>query len=146
VTGERWEPLELAAARLEFAAIKATPGPWWRPLHLSSKNMVLGEPPEDEKGTLHARTVNAVVIVLAQALAPTHRFIRKRSGRDLEYIATVHPDVGRGMADVLRTVALEMQEAAKNKDQTATEPESWGACLRLSNRILRTGDRKRHGE
>jgi hypothetical protein len=143
MTGDRWEVLEQAAARLEFTASRATPGLWWRPLRLRSKTMILADIPRDEELTSNGR--ENVVVVMVQSLR-NGRFMRRRSGRDLEYIAMTGPLVGKGLADILRCVAKEMETTLGQDKEGFQEPESWGAALRAAHRVLKTGEKKRFGE
>lgn len=140
---ERWDVLDQAVARLYFTGSGATPGPWWRPLRLTTRTTVLADVPTDEQLPV-AREPHVATVVVAPSLL-NGRFQRKRSGRDLEFIAMMDPEVGKAVADLLHTVSDEMKEAARKK-QEQDEPESWSAALKVAQKILGTGRKKRFGE
>lgn len=141
---ERWEVLDQAVARLWFKVSAATPGSWWRPLRLNTRVAVLADVPQDEQ-LPHPKEPNVATVVVAPSLT-NGRFQRKRSGRDLEYIAMMDPTVGKALADLLHAVSDEMKEGARKKTEEKDEPESWGAALKVAQRIVGTGHKKRYGE
>ena len=111
--------LRRAAALIRKRASEATPGPWERPLDVRGKTVVIAPLPDDEKprtwrnGIIPADAVSRggptgryagqrerTCVVSAPSDSITG-FYRKRSGRDLEYIALMHPGVGLAVADLL---------------------------------------------
>lgn len=99
------EELRGAATRLRKLAVDATPGPWIRPLNTRYKATVTGALPDGERGGW----LNGIDPATGEreqctvAMVPTWsngRHTRQRGGRDLEYIAAVHPAVGLALAEV----------------------------------------------
>ena len=105
------EELGTAAAKLRKLAADATPGPWQRPLNTRYKATVTGPLPEGERGSW-ADGIDPATGEREQstvAMVPTWsngRHSRQRGGRDLEYIAAMHPGVGRELADWLGCQAM----------------------------------------
>lgn len=115
------DELRQAAKLMRKRASEATPGPWERPLDTRHKNLVIAALPEGEQGQRMDGTIPAewhyfsgptgryagqrerVVVVSAEA--GMLGFARKRSGRDLEHIAGMHPAVALAVADWLEQVA-----------------------------------------
>jgi hypothetical protein len=117
------ETLRSAAKLMRERAEAATPGPWERPLDVRNKDIVMAARPEDEQ----PRTWEGGIIPasFADHKGPTGRYAgqrervsvvqcntwsdgthdRKRNGRDLEYIAAMHPGVGLALADLLDRIA-----------------------------------------
>lgn len=100
------DELRQAAALLREVAAAATSGPWHRPLNTRYKSTVTGALPEGERGnwidgidpTTGEREQCTVALIPTWS---TGRHSRQRGGRDLEYIATMHPGVGLALADWL---------------------------------------------
>ena len=115
--------LERAARGMRERAEAATPGPWERPLDIRYKNIVGAALPEDEEprqwqggvipedfarytgySNRYAGQRERVVVVKC----PTDSLgshDRKRNGRDLEYIAAMHPLVALSVAALLEETA-----------------------------------------
>lgn len=129
------ETLRAAAKLMRERAQAATPGPWERPLDTRHKDFVMAALPADEE----PRTWEGGIIpaqfsthkgptgryagqrervgVVSAAIMSIGGFIRKRSGRDLEYIASMHPLVGAALADWLdREAALIDAQAFPQSD------------------------------
>lgn len=111
------EELRAAAVRLRKIAADATPGPWQRPLNTRYKATVTGPLPEGERGTWiggnHPDTGEREQCTVA--MVPTWsngKHSRQRGGRDLEYIAAMHPAVGLALAELLDTAAEYVAEGA----------------------------------
>jgi hypothetical protein len=132
--GRLWSPgpadeLEAAATLLRKRATEATPGPWERPLDTRDKAIVGAALPEDEEphswrdGTIpeyfgqYPGYANRYagqrerVAVAAASTRSNGRHARKRSGRDLEYIALMDPDVGLTLADLMDAFARAIRMA-----------------------------------
>jgi hypothetical protein len=104
------DELRAAAAWLRKLATDATPGPWQRPLNTRYKATVTGALPEGERGSwldgIDPTTGEREQCTVA--MVPTWsngRHSRQRGGRDLEYIAAMHPGVGLALADWLAKLA-----------------------------------------
>ena len=100
------DKLRRAAEKLRALADAATPGPWSRPLNTRSKSTVTAPLPEGETGS-YISGINPSTgereqccVVMANTWSNGKHF-RKRSGRDLEYIAALHPTVALLLADWL---------------------------------------------
>jgi hypothetical protein len=121
--------LEQAAAQMRERAAAATPGPWERPLDTRHKNLVGAALPEDEEprqwqggiipesfaqysgySNRYAGQRERVGVVSA-AILSVGGFTRKRSGRDLEYIAAMHPGVGLAVAEWLEESSRQARDA-----------------------------------
>lgn len=122
--------LRAAAKLMRERAEKATPGPWERPLDVRHKNYVMAEMPEGEQGSWADGTIPAEfashkgptgryagrrerVGVASAAIWSIGGFLRNRSGRDLDYIASMHPLVALAVADWLEDVATDAGELLK---------------------------------
>lgn len=99
------DELKAAAATIRKLADDATPGPWIRPLNTRYKATVTGPLPEGERGAwidgIDPTTGEREQCTVA--MVPTWsngRHSRQRGGRDLEYIAAMHPGVGGLLAEV----------------------------------------------
>lgn len=91
------EELRAAAAKLRKRGGEATPGPWDRPLNIRYKNVVAAAKPDDEQGKyLDGRPEQVGVVMLNTWSDGT--FMRKRGGRDLEWIALAHPGLAEPLA------------------------------------------------
>lgn len=96
--------LRRAAALLRKRSSAATPGRWVRPLNTRYKDAVSGPLPEGETGTWPSGIDPATGQRehCTVAMVPTWsngRHYRQRGGRDLDYIAALHPGVGTLIAD-----------------------------------------------
>lgn len=118
------ETLRRTAKVMRERANAATPGPWERPLDTRHKNAVIAALPEGEQGQYEGGSIPAEwshhkgitgryagqrerVGVVSAAIWSIGGFTRKRSGRDLDYIASMHPLVALTVADLLdREAAL----------------------------------------
>jgi len=116
------ETMRAAAKLMRERAVAATPGPWERPLDTRHKNFVMAALPDGEEGSYRSGTIPAEfashngptgryagqrerVGVVSAAIWSSGGFMRKRSGRDLEYVAAMNPLVGAALADVLDKIA-----------------------------------------
>jgi hypothetical protein len=112
------QELREAAKLMRERAEAATPGPWERPLDVRHKNFVMAALPEGEQGSYKSGSIPAGfashkgptgryagqrerVSVVSAAIWSIGGFMRKRSGRDLDYIAGMHPAVALAVADWL---------------------------------------------
>lgn len=112
------EELREAAKLMRKRAGAATPGPWERPLDTRYRNFVMAAMPDDETGSWNDGIIPAEfashkgptgryagqrerVSVVSAAIWSIGGFVRKRSGRDLEHIASWHPLVALAVADWL---------------------------------------------
>jgi hypothetical protein len=127
------ETLRKAAALMRKLASEATPGPWERPLDTRHKNAVIAALPEDEDprqwqgGVIPAEFAShngpmgryagqrERVGVVSADIWSTGGFIRKRSGRDLEFIASMHPLVGLALAGLLDDSAAYYEGLSANE-------------------------------
>lgn len=116
------EELREAAKLMRERAESATPGPWERPLDVRNKNYVMAALPEGEQGQYKSGNIPAEfashkgptgryagqrerVGVVSAAIWSIGGFMRKRSGRDLDYIASMSPAVALPLADLLEREA-----------------------------------------
>jgi hypothetical protein len=114
------EELRAAARLMRKRATEATPGPWERPLGVPSRSFVGAALPEGEQGRYRDgligdwatkgylsryRGQRERVSVVSCATWDDGTFVRQRSGRDLEYIASMHPLVALAVADWLDATA-----------------------------------------
>ena len=118
--------LRRAAGLMRKRAEEATPGPLERPLDVRSKAIVIAALPMDEEPRQYLSGIIPAGFAshsgprgryagqrerVAVVSAPHNNitgFDRKRSGRDLEYIASINPLVAAGFAAVLEAAADEM--------------------------------------
>lgn len=146
------EILRRAATLLRKRAEAATPGLWERPLDIRTKDIIIAALPEDEAprrwqdGTIPADAASwsgptgryagqreRCVIASVPANNITG-FDRKRSGRDLDYIASMHPIVGLAVAKLLATAAdlaadalhVGMPECVHDEPCRCERSPSWG--------------------
>lgn len=110
------QPVEtvLAAAELfEKRAREATPGPWRRPLDTRHKKEVVAPLPEGERGRyIDGRDIDGnreKVLVVECGTWSNGRHSRRRSGRDLEWIALADPRLGPPLAALMRAAAKSAQ-------------------------------------
>ncbi|WP_405776111.1 hypothetical protein [Streptomyces sp. NBC_01538] len=111
------EELRAAAAKIRKLSADATPGPWLRPLNTRYKATVTGPLPEGERGAWIGGNDpdTGEREQCTVAMVPTWsngRHSRQRGGRDLEYIAAMHPAVGLALAELLDTAAEYVAEDA----------------------------------
>jgi hypothetical protein len=120
--------LRRAAEALRRRAIEATPGPWERPLDVSNRDFVIAELPAGEQplawdgGVIPAEFSEMPgflgryagqrerVTVASCPSRRTGKFARPRSGRDLEYIAMMHPGVGLAAASWLESAVADAEK------------------------------------
>lgn len=126
------DELRAAAASLRKLATDATPGPWRRPLNTRYKATVTGPLPEGERGNwidgIDPTTGEREQCTVA--MVPTWsngRHSRQRGGRDLEYIAAMHPSVGLALADWL-------DSAAEDAEQIGPDPHALAVARALTAR------------
>ncbi|WP_077060402.1 hypothetical protein [Streptomyces sp. MP131-18] len=142
------EELLAAAGLLRRRATEATNGPWWRPLDTRHKDIVLAPLPDGERGTWTdgvdpATGLRESCVVVKVPTWSTGRHSRSRSGRDLEYIALMDPEVGQGVAALLELAASEAQGDFDN-DPKMTEKdlaERYAGPLTVAHLLL--GDNRR---
>jgi hypothetical protein len=104
------DELRTAAQTLRKLADDATPGPWVRPLNTRYKSTVSAPLPEGERGSwldgIDPTTGKRERCTVATVPTWSNgRHSRQRGGRDLEYIAALHPGVGTALADWLDQAA-----------------------------------------
>lgn len=141
-----------AAALMRKRAQEATPGPWERPLDTRHKNIVGAALPDDEKprhylsGIIpeefgkhpgyenrYAGQRERVSVVEC----PTSRlgsFERERNGRDLEYIAAMHPGVALAVAEWLEETARRAEGALTLQVTYGPQPRRWW-CRQCERRL-----------
>lgn len=123
--------LRRAARLIRKLASEATPGPWERPLDVRNKDIVGAALPDDEEprswadgiipdymtrgylGRYRGQRERVSVVHCATDSLGTH--LRKRNGRDLEYVAAMHPGVGLA-------VAAWLDSAARDAEQIGPDP------------------------
>lgn len=137
------DELRIAATKLRKLAADATPGPWRRPLNTRYKATVTGPLPEGERGAwidgIDPETGEREQCTVA--MVPTWsngRHSRQRGGRDLEYIAAMHPGVGVAIAEWLERTVFEMREYAGADLQdidTGAAPEPWKGARAVARAI-----------
>lgn len=98
------EVLEYAARVLEHAATAATPGPWWRRRAPRAHVGVFAVKPAGEQRRYLDGREEHITVVTAPSWS-TGRFVRVRSGRDLDWIVLMSPMVGLPLAVMLRDVS-----------------------------------------
>lgn len=149
------DELRTAAQQLRKRATAATPGPWQRPLNTRYKCTVTGALPEGERG----QWIDGIDPATEQreratvATIPTWsngRHSRQRGGRDLEYIASMHPGVGVAVADWLDAAAVGYDATVKgaagvwSDPADAAERDTWVAkqtdqyALAVARQVLGT--------
>jgi hypothetical protein len=119
------DELKAAAQTLRKLTADATPGPWQRPLNTRYKATVTGALPEGERGAwldgIDPTTGEREQCTVA--MVPTWsngRHSRQRGGRDLEYIAAMHPGVGVALADWLDSAAEDAEQIGPDPHAIAT--------------------------
>lgn len=98
---------------IEARAQAATPGPWRRPLNTRYKHTVTGPLPEDEGGAwtdgIDPETGEREQCTVAMVpIWSNGRHFRQRGGRDLEYIAAMHPEVAKALVAEVRRLSAEL--------------------------------------
>lgn len=153
------EELRSAAKLMRERAEAATPGPWERPLDVRYKDIVGAPLPEGEEG----RYVSGIIPDHATGYSGRYKgqrercgvvqcntmsdgsFVRKRSGRDLDYIAGMHPLVALAVADFLDAAGNDADGAVMvNGEPDLTwcdEPGTVVQALRVARAYLETGAR-----
>jgi hypothetical protein len=131
------ETLQRAAKMMRERAEAATPGPWERPLDTRHKDFIGAALPEDEEP--HTWQGGIIPESLGQHKGYQYRYAgqrervcvvqcptdslgdhaRKRGGRDLEYIASMHPGVALAVADWLDDEAERAAGMAGYEDSDA---------------------------
>lgn len=109
------DELRTAAATLRKLAVDATPGPWHRPLNTRYKATVTGPLPEGERGNwidgIDPETGQREQCTVATVPTRSNgKHSRQRGGRDLEYIAAMHPTVGLALANWLDSAAEDAEQ------------------------------------
>jgi len=140
------DELAAAAQALRKLATDATPGPWQRPLNTRYKATVTSSLPEGERGSYIDGTdpTTGERERCTVAMVPTWsngRHSRQRGGRDLEYIAAMHPGVGLALADWLDATATEVAAAEGTEYELHSSGgvfSSWEAALAVARQILGT--------
>jgi hypothetical protein len=115
--------LRAAAQRLRALAEAATPGPWHRPLNTRYKSTVTAALPEGERGqwldgvdpSTGERERCTVVMVNTWSNGTHAR--GPRAGRDLEFIAAMHPGIAL-------TLAAWLESAAEDAEQIGADPHA----------------------
>lgn len=135
------EELRQAAGKLRKLAADATPGPWNRPLNNRRKNAVRGELPDGERGEwiggIDPSTGKRERCVVASIPIWTDgKFVRARGGRDLEYIAAMHPGVGTALVDLLDAAAKHEREGMLCCDNGSHRCEVVAPALAVARQIL----------
>lgn len=107
--------LRAAAAKIRKLIADATPGPWQRPLNTRYKATVTGALPEGERGGFldgidPATGRREQCTVATIPIWSNGRHSRQRGGRDLEYIAAMHPGVGEALADWLDSAVVDAEQ------------------------------------
>ena len=98
------EEMRAAASKLRKRGAEATPGPWHRPLDVRNKAVVTAALPEGEEGRyLDGRPERVGVVQLNTWSDGKH--MRKRGGRDLEWIALANPGLAAPLATWLESAA-----------------------------------------
>ncbi len=153
--------LREAAALIRRLAADATPGPWHRPLNTRTRSSVRAPLPEGERGEwldgidpFTGQREHCTVATIP--IWSNNKFVRQRGGRDLEWIALMHPGIGEALAAWLERAAdvsedtLHDVHAGYPDDDPDEEPECMddcGACadesaaLYLADQILQGGVR-----
>jgi hypothetical protein len=133
--------LRQAAALVRQRATDATPGPWDRPLNTRRKSSVRAPLPEGERGEWIGGTDPSTgkrehcTVATIPTWEGTGKFARERGGRDLEWIALMHPVVGEALARLLETEAA---SNAGDEDHAGCTAETCAtaAALALADAIL----------
>jgi hypothetical protein len=108
---EAVEVLTAAATLLEHVATAATPGPWERkpaPRHA----LVVAPTPPDEQGRPEKPRV---MVARAATWEPTGKFVRGRSGRDLDWIALMSPAIATALIEVLYAARSDAEEVGPDR-------------------------------
>lgn len=124
------DEIRRAAAKVRETAAKATPGPWERPLNTRYKHSVTAAKPDDEQGQYRDGRPERVGIVQLNIWSDG-RHMRKRGGRDLEWIALMSPDKAEPLAALL-------EEDAENFDWLIANAAGRSAEVRQEARVRAT--------
>ena len=119
------QELREAAKLMRERAEAATPGPWERPLDVRHKNFVMAALPER-------------VSVVSAAIWSIGGFMRKRSGRDLDYIASMDPPVAEALADWLDVKAANLEHVEVVGHHY--RDHDYGYALKVARAYLGAGD------
>lgn len=129
--------LKRAAELMRKRAEEATPGPWERPLDVRNKAVVIAARPDDEEPRQYRDGI--IPAEFASHKGPTGRYAgqrervgvvqcntwsdgshdRKRNGRDLEYVAAMHPLVGLAVAAWLDSATRDAEEIGADPSAVA---------------------------
>ena len=151
------QDLREAAKLMRERAEAATPGPWERPLDVRHKNFVMAVLPEGEQGSYKSGNIPAEfashkgptgryagqrerVSIVSAAIWSIGGFMRKRSGRDLDYIASMDPGVGLAVADWLDNEALATELCADPLDTPPHRMLPVRHSLKVARAYLGTGE------
>lgn len=100
-------PTDQELDAIEARAGAATPGPWRRPLNTRYKHTVTAPLPDDERGS-YLDGIDPVTgereqcTVAAIPIWSNGKHSRQRGGRDLEYIAAMHPEMAKTLVAEVR--------------------------------------------
>lgn len=120
-----------AAEKLRKLANGATPGPWHRPLNARNKAIVTAPLPEGETGSYISGIDPSTgerercCVVMANTWSDGKHF-RKRSGRDLEFIAAIHPGIALLVTDQWDLTADLMEYAHAEIDNNGSVYDEYG--------------------
>jgi hypothetical protein len=149
------QELREAAKLMRERAEAATPGPWERPLDVRHKNFVMAALPEGEQGSYKSGNIPAEfashkgptgryagqrerVSVVSAAIWSIGGFMRKRSGRDLDYIASMDPPVAEALADWLDVKAANLEHVEVVGHHY--RDHDYGYALKVARAYLGAGD------
>lgn len=136
------EVMRRAAALMRKRAEDATPGPWERPLDTRTKSAVIAALPDDEEGSYRSGMIPAefashkgptgryagqrerVGVVSASTWSGGGGFARKRSGRDLEHIASWDPVVALAVAEWLEWTGERAADEIYRDEVECADPDS----------------------
>lgn len=122
------ETVRRGAEEMRKLASDATPGPWQRPLNVRNKAIVTAPLPENEPSSNWVDGINPTTgereqcgVVMVNTWSDGRHY-RKRSGRDLEYVAAMDPSVALLIADQWDAVADVM--AFEERVSSASAPSA----------------------
>lgn len=95
--------LRRAAKHVRKLGAAATPGPWSRAMKTRTKSAIVAPTPDDVEPWEAGR--RDVGVCSAPHLSAGMEFVRKRSGRDLDWIALMGPQVATALDNVLDVAA-----------------------------------------
>jgi hypothetical protein len=135
------DELRAAAAKLRKRGSEATPGPWERPLNTRYKHVVMAPKPDDEQGQyLDGRPERVGVVQLN--IWSDGTFMRERGGRDLEWIALVHPGIAEPLANWLDHCVKDLSDSPAiggGRFVMCDEPTSVSYALKVARVINKAG-------